>query len=271
MASGRIRRALEELIARLGPRVSAAARAAADSAGEVDKLDLAAIWHDPDIETAWSAAEQRVATLGLTAQGGMNPDDRRALYYLVRHLRPDRVLEIGTLAGASTVHLAMGLADAWSGPATTRLLTVDILDVNHPELGAWHRLGLAQSPRQAMERLGMGGMVEFRVARSLDLLAQPGEPFALILLDGDHRLETVVAEIPAALRRLRPGGLLLLHDYFPELRPLWADGKVIDGPARAVRRLQRAGWPVKARPLGELPWPTKEGSRRTSLALLGRG
>ena len=96
----------------LGPRVSTAARAAADSAGEVDKLDLAAIWHDPDIETAWSAAERRVAPLGLTAQGGMNPGDRRALYYLVRHLRPDRVLEIGTLAGASTVHLAMGLADA---------------------------------------------------------------------------------------------------------------------------------------------------------------
>ena len=78
-------------------------------------LDLAAIWHDPDIETARSAAERRVAPLGLTAQGGMNPGDRRALYYLVRHLRPERVLEIGTLAGASTVHLAMGLADAWRG------------------------------------------------------------------------------------------------------------------------------------------------------------
>ena len=143
--------------------------------------------------------------------------------------------------------------------------------MNHPQRGAWHRLGLAQSPRQAMERLGFGGMVEFRVAPSLDVLAQPGEPFDLILLDGDHRLETVVAEIPAALGRLRPGGLLLLHDYFPGLRALWADGKVIDGPARAVRRLRRAGWPIRARPLGVLPWPTKHGSTRTSLALLGRG
>jgi predicted O-methyltransferase YrrM len=271
VALRRIRRTLGDLVARLGPRVSSAARGTADSAAEVDDLDLAAMWHAPEIATAWRAAEGRVAGLGLTAQGGMNPGDRRALYYLVRYLRPGRVLEVGTLAGASTVHLAVGLADAWPGPAIGRLLTVDIADVNHPERGAWRRLELAQSPRQAMERLGLGGMVEFRVARSLDLLAQPGEPFDLILLDGDHRLETVVAEIPAALGRLRPGGLLLLHDYFPRLRPLWPGGTVIDGPARAVRRLRLAGWPIRARPLGELPWPTKQGSRRTSLALLGRG
>jgi hypothetical protein len=63
---------------------------------------------------------------------------------------------------------------------------------------------------------------------------------------------------------------VLLHDYFPDLRPLWPNGKVIDGPARAVRRLRRAGWPIDARPLGELPWATKQGTSRTSLALLGR-
>ena len=157
----RIRWALEELGVRLGRRVLPGAHAAADAAAEVDTIDLAAIWRDPEIAAAWDAAERRVAPLGLTAQGGMNPGDRRALYYLVRHLRPERVLEVGTLAGASTVHLAVGLADAWPGPVLRRLLTVDIADVNDPERGAWRRLGLAQSPRQAMERLGFGGMVEF--------------------------------------------------------------------------------------------------------------
>ena len=95
MALRRIRRALEDLVAQLGPRISPAARATADSAAEVDKLDLAATWRDPEIETAWSAAERLVAPLGLSAQGGMNPGDRRALYYLVRHLGPERVLERG--------------------------------------------------------------------------------------------------------------------------------------------------------------------------------
>jgi predicted O-methyltransferase YrrM len=260
---------LEDLAAGLGRPATATMRESARAA-EVDTLDLAALLHDPAITTAWTAAEQRIAVLGLTTVGGMNPGDRRALYYLIRHLRPERVLEIGTLAGASTVHLAVGLADAWPESAMTRLLTVDIVDVNDSERAAWRRLGLAQSPRQAMERLGLGEMVEFRTARSLDLLTQPGEPFDFIFLDGDHRLQTVVAEIPAALGRLRPGGFLLLHDYFPDLRPLWPDGKVIDGPARAVRRLRRAGWPITALPLGELPWPTKQETSRTSLALLGR-
>ncbi|HSB55286.1 MAG TPA: class I SAM-dependent methyltransferase, partial [Gemmatimonadales bacterium] len=135
---------------------------------------------------------------------------------------------------------------------------------------AWRRFRLPQSPREAMVRLGVGGMVEFRRARSLEVLSESGDPFDLIFLDGDHRLETVVAEIPLALRRLRPGGLVLLHDFFPGLRALWPDGKVIDGPERAVRRLRRAGWPIAARPLGDLPWPTKQGTSRTSLAVLGR-
>ncbi|HET7424190.1 MAG TPA: CmcI family methyltransferase [Gemmatimonadales bacterium] len=260
---------LGDLAAGLKGRRSAETRDSARAAAPLDSLDLPALLHNPAIATAWTAAEARISILGLTTVGGMNPGDRRALYYLIRHLRPQRVLEIGTLAGASTVHLAMGLADAWPSSPDIRLLTVDIVDVNASERAAWRRLGLAQSPRQAMERLGLGGLVEFRTARSLDLLTQRGESFDLIFLDGDHRLQTVVDEIPAALCRLRPGRFLLLHDYFPDLRPLWPDGKVIDGPARAVRRLQRAGWPIEALPLGELPWPTKEGTSRTSLALLG--
>jgi hypothetical protein len=146
---------------------------------------------------------------------------------------------------------------------------VDIKDVNHPETAAWRAFRLPQSPRDAMRRLGYSDLVDFRMARSLEMLREGGERYDLIFLDGDHRLKTIVAEIPAALRRLRPGGFLLLHDYFPVLHPLWPDGKVIQGPYLAVRRLQRAGWPIEVQPLGELPWPTKQGTSMTSLALLG--
>jgi predicted O-methyltransferase YrrM len=259
---------LNDLAARLEVLLRPGLRVAAETAGEVNRLDLPAIFRDHEIEAGWNSAERRIAPLGITAEAGMNPGDRRALYYLVRQLRPRRVLEIGTQAGASTVHLAVGLADAMPA-GEARLLTVDIVDVNDSAAAAWRTFRLPQSPRQAMDRAGVGGMVEFRVARSLDVLAQAGESFDLIFLDGDHRLKTVAAEIPAALRRLRPGGFILLHDLFPGLRPLWPDGKVIEGPQLAVRRLRRAGWPIAARPLGELPWPTKQGTSTTSLALLG--
>jgi predicted O-methyltransferase YrrM len=268
--TARLGRRLEDFTERLRSLLEPGRRAVAGNARSLGSLDLSRMFLAPDLERDWLAAAARIETLGLTPEAGMNPGDRRALYYLVRHLRPERVLEIGTQAGASSVHLAAGLADARSGPAERRLLTVDIKDVNHPEAAAWRSFRLPQSPGDAMHRLGYGALVEFRVGRSLEVLGKSGERYDLIFLDGDHRLKTVAAEIPLALARLRPGGLLLLHDFFPGLRPLWPDGKVIEGPQRAVLRLQRAGWPIEVLPLGELPWPTKLGTSRTSLALLGR-
>jgi hypothetical protein len=79
----------------------------------------------------------------------------------------------------------------------------------------------------------------------------------------------VYREIPAALELLRPNGLILLHDYFPALRPLWSDRVVIPGPYLATARLMREGAKFRVLPLKALPWPTKFGSNVTSLALLG--
>ena len=261
---------IAELGAQLGLLLRPGLRSAAKAAGVTRAVDLGAIFTDPALEADWNAAAARIRELGIRDEAGMNPGDRRALYYLMRHLRPGRVLEIGTQAGASTVHLAAGLADANPGAPESRLLTVDIKDVNDSEEAAWKAFRLRQSPRDATRRLGCDQLVRFRVGRSLDVLGETGESYDLIFLDGDHRLKTVMAEIPIALERLRPGGFLLLHDFFPELRPLWPDGKVIQGPQLAVQRLQRTGWPIEARPLGALPWPTKLGTSMTSLALLGR-
>jgi predicted O-methyltransferase YrrM len=257
---------VERLRVLLQPSRTAAARTMGSPAG----LDLRTLFASPDLERDWRAASARIETLGITPEAGMNPGDRRALYYLVRLLRPVRVLEIGTQAGASTVHLAAGLADAQGSAAEHRLVTVDIKDVNDAGQAAWRSFRLPQSPADAMRRLGFDRLVEFRMGRSVDVLHESGERYDLIFLDGDHRLKTVAAEIPLAPGRLNPGGFVLLHDFFPELRPLWPDGKVIDGPQLAVRRLQRAGWPLEVLPLGDLPWPTKQGTSRTSLALLGK-
>ena len=63
---------------------------------------------------------------------------------------------------------------------------------------------------------------------------------------------------------------MLLHDYFPHLKPLWANGTVIPGPYLALERLRREGAALAAVPLGALPWATKLDSTLTSLALLAR-
>ena len=73
-----------------------------------------------------------------------------------------------------------------------------------------------------------------------------------------------------ALKMLNPNGVILLHDYFPGMKPLWSDGTVIPGPYLATERFVKEGINLTVLPLGELPWPTKLGSNVTSLALLLR-
>jgi hypothetical protein len=81
----------------------------------------------------------------------------------------------------------------------------------------------------------------------------------------------VYEEVSAALRLLSPSGLVLLHDYFPNNRPLWNDNAVVPGPHLAVSRMTREGVGLQVLPFGNLPWPTKLGSHTTSLAVVARG
>lgn len=97
-----------------------------------------------------------------------------------------------------------------------------------------------------------------------------GETFDLIFLDGDHSAKAVYGEIPLALKRLNPGGVIVLHDFFPNGRPLWEGQAPILGSWLATARFQaeKAGFEVV--PLGALPWDTKLGSRITSLAVVSQ-
>jgi len=205
--------------------------------------------------------------------GGVNSGDRRAIYCLVRALRPRSILEIGTHVGSST--LAMALAAkrlaAAPEPVETTITTVDVHDVNHPVTGAWVKLKAEHSPAEMIDRVGAGRFVSFRRRDSLEFLRDETDAarFDFIFLDGDHSAPAVYQEIPAALRRLNRPGFILLHDYFPSLRPLWSDGVVLYGPRLAVQRLQREGAAVGVLPLGELPWRTKLDCNVTSLALVG--
>lgn len=202
---------------------------------------------------------------------GVNPGDRRAIYHLVRHLRPRRVLEVGTHVGASTAYICAAMRrEREARPAEAfSITTVDIANVNDTISKPWLRAGSRYAPQEVVRRLGCADMVRFVTASSLDFLARTDETYDLIFLDGDHTADVTYREISAALRALNPSGYILLHDYFPQLRPLWDDGYLIAGPALAARRLQSEGVPIGVRPLGELPWPTKRGSRVTSLAMLG--
>jgi len=243
---------------------------------DVEKLglfrDLQSPTHlfaDADAEKLWRAAEAEISSVFGTNQNtfAVNPGDRRALFYLVWFLKPKRVLEVGTHVGGSTLHIALALRKI---AQNAKVMTVDIVDVNDPSTGPWRKFGLPMAPVTCAEQLGCKQLVEFRAAPALEFMAETGDRFDLIFLDGDHSAPAVYREVSAALRILNEGGVILLHDFYPEARALFPDGVVISGPYRALERIRRENQAIEVHPLGALPWETKQGTHVTSLALVAR-
>src|SRR5213592_4763710 len=80
----------------------------ADLRNARDCEPLLASFADHAIAPLWQAAQIEIGAVlsDIDLFGGVNPGDRRALFYLVTALRPQAVLEVGTHIGASTLCIA---------------------------------------------------------------------------------------------------------------------------------------------------------------------
>jgi predicted O-methyltransferase YrrM len=201
---------------------------------------------------------------------GVNPGDQRAIYQLVIGLRPRTILEIGTHIGCSTTAIALAMKRMTQlSDIDSRFWTVDIRDVNDKEAKPWLRYNSVHSPREIVEHIPeIRESISFVTMSAVDFLNRTNLEFDLAFLDSSGAVSQVYREICRVLWHLREGGFILLHGYFPKLKPLWSDGKVISGPFVAVQRLIKEGLQLTELPLGSLPWPTKLGSNVTSLCLL---
>ena len=234
--------------------------------------DLMVIMQDKNIKEEWGQISTKLGQFNIPdGTGGVNPGDRRAIYHLVRSFKPKAVLEIGTHIGASTVHIASALREVNEEIGLQGTLTsVDIKDVNSESTRPWEEYGMQNSPKNMISQLDLGGYVEFKVSSSIEFVRKNRQKFDFIFLDGDHSAETVNQEICLLPELLAEDGVVLLHDYFPDKKPLWSNNVTIDGPFLAVEELVDKKVPLKVLPLGELPWPTKLNSNITSLALFTR-
>jgi hypothetical protein len=160
-------------------------------------------------------------------RGKLQPADQLKLYEAA-HFARGPVLEVGRLHGKSTVALAAGLRDGGSGE---RLYSI--------ELQAKYRSA-------AEHHLGERGLLELVTLLDGDsvecIAALPGD-FDTVFLDGDHSYEGVARDLDALRGRLRPGGVLLVHDLF---HPANESGEY--GVARATaERLDAMGLAYRGR------------------------
>jgi predicted O-methyltransferase YrrM len=155
-------------------------------------------------DAALDAAVAAGAAAGLPPHG-VSPAQGKFLHLLARIRGARRILEIGTLAGYSTIWLARAL------PAGGRLITLEA-DPRRAEVA-----------RANLARAGLDGVVEVRVGRALDTLprlaAEGQGPFDLVFVDADKANNPGYLEW--ALELSRPGTVIVADNVVRE-------GAVID-------------------------------------------
>jgi SAM-dependent methyltransferase len=231
-------------------------------------IDINNIWKDKTISHCWTEDHRIIGnTFGVDEYNlAVSPDCRQTIYFLTMGLRPRRVLEIGTNVGGSALYIAAALKRLASDGD---LVTVDIVDVNHPTAAPWVDFGMENSPSQYAEILKLDN-ITFYKSDSIEFLEKCNDKFDMIFLDGDHSPRTVYKEISIALENLNEDGVILLHDYYDGLRSIHSDGEhIIPGPFIACKRINSENSEIEARPIGRTPCSNNQGNI-TSLALLGR-
>ncbi len=155
---------------------------------------------DPILESAAEAAEKA----GLPPIA-VSPNQGKFLQLLSQIIGAKSILELGTLAGYSTIWLARGMR------AGGRLITVEI-DPKHAEVA-----------KSNISRAGLKETVEVRIGSALEVLpelsAEKRGPFDLIFIDADK--ENIPAYFEWSMKLSHPGTLIIVDNVV-------RDGAVID-------------------------------------------
>lgn len=131
------------------------------------------------------------------------PNAGKLLKLLVQLSGARRVLEIGTLAGFSTIWMAQGLPD------DGRLVTCEYLPLH------------AEVARGNVDAAGVGHKVDIRVGPALDTLPllTGGEAFDLVFIDADKQNDSNYLDW--AIRLGRPGTVIIMDNV------IW-EGAILD-------------------------------------------
>ncbi len=149
--------------------------------------------------TTASIEKENIPQISVSANQG------KFLHILAKVCNAKKILEIGTLAGYSTIWMARAL------PADGRLISLEF-DQHHADVA-----------RKNIDRAGLGKQVEIKVGKAIDLLpklkAEDAGPFDMIFIDADKPPYAEYFEW--ALKLSRPGTLIVADNVIRE-------GKVLD-------------------------------------------
>jgi predicted O-methyltransferase YrrM len=169
---------------------------------------------DPALDAALAASDEA----GLPAIN-VSPSQGKLLHLLARLRGARRILEVGTLAGYSTIWLARAL------PADGELITIEV-DPKHAEVA-----------RSNLARAGLADRAEVRVGAALDVLPTLSGPFDLAFIDADK--QNNVHYFDWAVRLSTVGSVIIVDNVVRGGRV--ADGNTgdaaVDGTRAVIERM----------------------------------
>ena len=175
--------------------------------------------------------------LGLVTRGmntGMG-ESAWLLHGLVRSLKPETCVEIGSAHGWSTCHIGLALRENFKG----RLYAVD------PHLPtAWNDVGAVDSLPilvRNLRRFGLEKCVSIIRSTSAEAARDWSRTIDFLLIDGDHSYEGVKRDWAIFSPHLGPFGVAVFHDTTWDLH---GANRPDMGVPRFVEELRRSGYPV---------------------------
>lgn len=171
-------------------------------------------------DAALKAVEQSIIDHGIP-QMSVSPNQGKFLQVLATLCKAQRILELGTLAGYSTIWMARAL------PRGGRLLSIEF-DSTY-----------ARVAQENIDRAGLTNAVDIRIGKALDILprlqTEDAGPFDMVFIDADK--PPYVEYYEWALRLSRPGTLIIADNVIREGKVLNPDHE--DERVQGVRRLNQ--------------------------------
>lgn len=160
------------------------------------------------------------------ARGFMPDEEGRALYEAARSSLPlGPAVEIGTYCGKSALYLGAAAREVGG-----LVLTVDHHrgSEEHQPGEAYHDpdlvdpvLGLFDTTveaRRTIRAAGLDDVVVQVVGDSVTVASVWSTPLGMVFIDGGHSQSAAEADLAAWRPHIAPGGLLAIHDVFPDPR-----------------------------------------------------
>ena len=187
--------------------------------------------------------DEQLRAAAEAAPGFMPPDEGLALYragLLGAAVGP--LLEVGTYCGKSTIYLAAAAKEGG-----TVVVTVDHHRGSEEHQPGWEyhdpslvdpatgRIDTLPVMRRTLHGAGVEEQVVAVVGRSTAVAALWTTPVGLVFIDGGHTEEAALGDLRGWTPHLKPGGVLVIHDVFPDP----ADGG--QAPYHAYREALHSG------------------------------